>query len=91
MARNTHKPTTADPHESKQARIRRALLDPATKNLPSRAIARLCQVDERTVRGVRKAMGLETPPHRQIFVSNPPKDRKVNARSAGGKTGKRAK
>lgn len=91
MARNTHKPTTADSHESKRARIARALADPATKNLPSRAIARLCRVDEKTVRIVRKGLGLTTPPERQQFISNPPKEVKVNTRSAGGRKAKRAK
>lgn len=83
--------TTTDPHESKRNRIRRALADPLTKNLPSRAVARLCQVDEKTVRIIRKEMGYKTPSDRLIYITNPPKEPTVNARSAGGKKAKRAK
>lgn len=77
MPRRPGRSTTFDPHAAKRKRILRALEDPETKNLPSRAIARLCQVDERTVRAIRKELGYELPEKLWKFVTTPPKPAKV--------------
>lgn len=48
--------TTADGRAAKLARVKAALLNPATADLPNRELARLLSVDESMVRRHRQAI-----------------------------------
>jgi hypothetical protein len=54
--------TTSDTRAEKRARVRAALANPATADLPNRHLARLLSVDESMVRRVRLLLAKELAP-----------------------------